>query len=483
MAEVQALAYPTADLVRRGPPDLKTSPERARSEKWCRVFGIVPRPREKDRYEFVPRGPVAMPMAIRRKGVDLGSKDAWVFFTHPWVVFHEDATFWNAKGGPRGVLEARLAQRTDQGFRLYDEVGAGFVADRVTQGYPAALGVLRARHLGKGAFGPYALELNRLEIDLLECFRLLTLCLQTRSPINALAELDKLLAQPNVRHFTRDIFDEHDLGIIKKFGALRRGGTLTEVTGRFRVDEAHFVQTADVKDGHGRQLVVDLIKEWEGFEKTHGPTVERLGTEIAQCERDSRKLALEIEREKDEVAEEGKLTRFLTNRGKVMKKLEHDRGALQEREKALRAEFDAIPGYDRVKGLSAQIEGFKGIVDGVRRLAVDIFDHNVSQQQIKVLSDLSARIASGETTVWKDYDRRLRAEVFPHLFMAHAISAYVLRRPDALAGGLSLMNVKRINRMALDLIDYFREARTGEKNLGQVYDETWGQIEALEARL
>jgi hypothetical protein len=462
---------------------MEASPTRATSEKWCRVFGIVPHARDGDRFEFVPRGPVAMPMAVRRKGVDLGSKDAWVFLTHPWAVFHKDATFWNAKGGPRGVLEARLAQRTDEGVKLYDEVGAGFAADRVTQGYPAALGVLRARHLGRGIDGPFALELNRLEIDLLECFRLLTLCLQTRSPINALAELDKLLRQPNVRHFTRDIFDEHDLGIIRKFGALRRGGTLTEVTGRFRVDEAHFVQTADVKDGQGRQLVVDLIKEWEAFESTHGPTVERLGTDIAQCERDARKVALEIEREKDEVAEEGKLARFLTNRGKVIKKLEQDRTALQAKEEALRAEFDAIPGYDRVKGLSAQIEGFKGVVDGVRRLSVEIFDHNVSQQQIKVLTELSTRIAAGETAAWKDYDRRLRAEVFPHLFMANAISAYVLRRPDSLAGGLSLMNVKRINRMALDLIDYFREARMGEKSLGQVYDETWGQIEALEARL
>ncbi len=33
------------------------------------------------------------------------------------------------------------------------------------------------------------------------------------------------------------------------------------------------------------------------------------------------------------------------------------------------------------------------------------------------------------------------------------------------------------------MTDYFREARMGEKTLGQVHDDTWGQIEALEARI
>ena len=67
--------------------------------------------------------------------------------------------------------------------------------------------------------------------------------------------------------------------------------------------------------------------------------------------------------------------------------------------------------------------------------------------------------------------------------MAYAISAYVLRRSDALPGGNSRGNVKRINRIAFDLIDYFRESRYGDKTVGEVFDETWGQSEALEARL
>lgn len=486
MAESSAHAYPTADHVQRGPADPAKEPERAKSEKWSRVLGIVPVPRKTAdgavHHDFVPKGPIAMPMAIRRKGTDLGSKDAWVFFTHPWAVFHKEATFWNAPRS-KGILDARLVERTEQGFRLYDEVGAGFAADRVVQSYPAALGVLRSRTLAKSVEHPFAKDLIRFEIDLLECFRLLTLCLQTRSPINALADLDRLLAGANLRAFTQGIFDDGDVAVIKQFGTLRRGGTLTEVTPRFRVDEAHFTQTADVKDGGGQQLVQGLIKEWQAFEQEHGATVEHLGTEIARCERDARKIALDIEREKDEQAEENRMTRFLTGRAKMIKKLEADRAAIVEKEKQLRAEFDAIPGYDRVRGLSEQIEAFKKVVDGVRRLATNIFDHNVSQQQIKILEDLYAKIGAGDQNAYKDYDRRLRADVFPRLFMAHSVSAYVLRRPDALPGGLSLKNVKRINRMALDAIDYFRDARMGEKTLGQVYDDTWGQIEALEARI
>src|SRR5947208_16532475 len=115
---------PTAAHVQRGPPDPARDPERARTEKWCRVFAIVPIARSTEagpRYEFPGKGPVAMPMAIRRKGTDLGSKDAWLFFTHPWAVFHREATFYNAPKPPRGVLEARLVERAEPGFRLYDE--------------------------------------------------------------------------------------------------------------------------------------------------------------------------------------------------------------------------------------------------------------------------------------------------------------------------------------------------------------------------
>jgi hypothetical protein len=486
MAEAQPPAYPTAEHLQKGPPDPAQEPERARAEKWCRIHAVIPVLRQMEkgpRIEFTTRGPIAVPMAVRRKGSDIGSKDAWIFFTHPWAVFHKDATFWNAPKPPRGVLEARLVESTSHGFKLYDEVGAGFTADRVVHSYPAALGIFRSKHLGTVANDPYTRDLVRLEIDLLELFRLTGLCLQTRSPINAIAEMDRLLTEKNVRAFTQGTFDDQDAALIRQLGALRRGGTFDEATSKFRVDEVHFTRTADVKDGRGQQLVVALAKEWEAFNQTHGATVERLGVEIGRCESEVRRIALQIEHEKDEHATENKITRFLTGRVKAMKKLEDERTALQAREKELRAEFDAIPGYDRLNGLTEQIESFKKVVDGVRRLATNIFDHNVTQQHVKALEELLAKMASGEPSAWKDYDRRLRAEVFPRLFTAQSISAYVLRRPDSLSGGLSLKNVKRINRMALDAIDYFREAKLGAKTLGQVYDETWGQIEQLEARI
>src|SRR5579883_1329014 len=208
MPSGREVAYPTADHIHRGPPDPQKDPARARDEKWTRVVGIVPVPRDTDkgqRWELQTKGPISIPMAVRRKGTDIGSKDAWIFFTHPHAIFHPDSVYFNAPRVP-GTLEARLCERSEQGFRLYDEVGAGFAADRVTGSYAAALGVFRARVFAKGFEGPYARELVRFEIDLLECFRLLTLCLQTRSPINALAELDRLLrGSVNLQHFTAQL--------------------------------------------------------------------------------------------------------------------------------------------------------------------------------------------------------------------------------------------------------------------------------------
>src|SRR5581483_5458611 len=69
--------------------------------------------------------------AVRRPGTDLGIRDAWIFFSHPYAVFPKDAVFWNAPRTQKGVLEARLVERNDAGFCLYDEVGANIVADRV----------------------------------------------------------------------------------------------------------------------------------------------------------------------------------------------------------------------------------------------------------------------------------------------------------------------------------------------------------------
>src|SRR4051794_32628695 len=95
-----APAYPTAELVRQGAPDPAREPERAKREKWCRILAIVPILRRDEvgsqYHEFTTKGPFAIPMAIRRAGTDLGSRDAWIFFSHPYSVFHKDAVFWNA---------------------------------------------------------------------------------------------------------------------------------------------------------------------------------------------------------------------------------------------------------------------------------------------------------------------------------------------------------------------------------------------------
>jgi hypothetical protein len=487
-----APAYPTAQHVQRGPPDPAREPERAKAEKWCRVFVVVPTPcdgrgQNQGHYDWNVKGPFGIPMAVRKKGTDLGSRDAWIFFTHPFAAFHKDAVFWNAPAA-KGVLEARLAERTPHGFRLFDEVGAGFAAERVTGSFAAAMGVFRGRVLTTAFEGPYAPDLTRLDIDVLECFRLFTLCLKTKSPLNALASIDDLLKNKNVARFFEADIEEADRAVIRQFGALRAGGTFTEVTNRFWVDEAHFTQSTDVKDGKGRQLILDLIHEWQRFEQEHGTHVETLGRELGVCDTEIRRLSLELEREKDASTEESAVTRFLTRRKKVISQLEADRTAFLARKKVLEAEYDAIPGYDRVKGLSAKIEGFKKVVDGVRRLATNVFDHNVSQQQIKTLDEIyTAKLTSGEEDAvragWKNYELRVRADVFPRLLAAYAISGYVLRRPDSLPAGTSLKNVKRINRMAHDVIEYFRDAKLGDKTLGEAFDQTWGQIEALEARI
>src|SRR5688572_28128377 len=77
-------AYPSSELLRAGPPDPDRDPDRVRQEKWCRVYMVVPVPRQREdgtvKIELQTRGAFAIPMAIRRQGVDLGSREAWVFF-------------------------------------------------------------------------------------------------------------------------------------------------------------------------------------------------------------------------------------------------------------------------------------------------------------------------------------------------------------------------------------------------------------------
>src|SRR5262245_34429961 len=168
-------AYPAAELLRAGPPDPDADPERARGEKWCRVHFVVPvakqQPDGKQIVELSRRGPFPIPMAVRRPGTDLGARDAWIFFTHPYTAFPRDAAFWNAPR-QRGVLDARLVRRAEQGIELYDEVGVAKDAETVSASLPQALGVLRQRAFAATSPVPWLTELLRLEVDVLESFRI-----------------------------------------------------------------------------------------------------------------------------------------------------------------------------------------------------------------------------------------------------------------------------------------------------------------------
>lgn len=474
--------------MRAGPPDPDADPERAKNEKWCRVQFVVPAAKPRDDgsqvIELSRRGPFPVPMAIRRAGSDLGSRDAWIFFTHPYAAFPREAAFWNAPR-QRGILEARLVRATPHGIELYDEVGVAKDADPVSGSLPQALGVLRSRTLAAGESPAWFQELLRLEIDVLESFRLLTLCMKTRSPINALAELHGLVLKPAVRAFVGSgTFAEEDLLSISRAAQARSDRTFDLEFSHFRVDGADFVQSAEIRDGRGRQLLVDLVSEWEAFTKEHGARIEKLGREIAECDAEDRKLRLELEREKDSAAG-SKIGRFLSGADRNMKRLDDQRRAVMVKRRSLEGEFDTIPGYARVRGLTDRVEGFKKTVDGIARLATNVFDHNVTQQTIKQMEELVLKysVAKDEdrASVQKSYDQRLRADVLPRVLAAYSISAYVLRRPDTLADrGKSRTNVRRLNRFAEDLLDYFRAMPFKTKTLGATFEETWGQVRKLE---
>ena len=88
------------------------------------------------------------------------------------------------------------------------------------------------------------------------------------------------------------------------------------------------------------------------------------------------------------------------------------------------------------------------------------------------------------TAGFRNYDLRLRAEVMAKLLTTYSLSAYVLRRPDALQpDSASHRNLVRINRMAKALIEYFNDVRYGNKTVGQAWDESWGQVVAIEGQL
>ena len=479
------------NLVRRGPIRDVRNMDQARREKWARVTMVVPEQVDTplgQRYQVVTRGPSTLPMGIRREGSDAGSRDAWIFFTHKYQYFDREATFYNVAG--EGCLGARLSVRGETGLLLYDEVGANLKgSERVTESFHSALGVLRARALspeGRETL-PYAVDMLRLDLDLLEAYRLSTLLLQTQSPQRVLVDLHGLLQNPSVRAFAYDAFDDDDRETLAD--AAEGDADLVEVRAlRFRVEEGDFTQIADVMDKRGRQVIIDLLHEWETFEQEQGPKVRELSAGIAQCEANLAAIKERVRELQEERAKRGRITRLFRGGAKEFNELKAEavRNIRQKRE--LEQSFDQIPGYDRLQGLTGRIESFQSTIRRIYRLSRELFDYNVTSTQINNLRKLvETKIDQPDPDQrragFKQYDLRLRAEILQRVLLTYSMSSYILRRPDALTGGHSLHNVKRINYLARNLIEYFGSCRYGNKTLGDAYEETWGQVIGLEARL
>lgn len=486
--------FPAPEFVRRGPPVSVRDLERAQAEKWARVMAVVPEPQGevggRRRHAFVARGPFTLPMATRSKGVDLGSHDAWRFYTHPYSVFPPEVAFYNVPA--RGVLGARLHVRGRGGVRLYDEVGAGLPdAEMVTDSYFAALGVVRHRALGKGEVTlPYARDLLDLDLLVLELFRLTTLLMRPQNPLGALRELHAILEEPSLRWCVEDVFERDELEAVEALATSERMDAVqaTAVAARFRVDEADFTQIADVRDEKGRQAISELLTEYQSFEAEHGDRIRELSLGIAEAEAKIEAIKQQILARQKEEAGKSRLTRFFSRGQQTIAELKAEGVHAIRTKRALEAAFDEVPGYHKVKGLTERVQGFQATIKAIYRLACTFFEHNVTAEQLKNMRSIVAqKIDSGDADQvkagWKSYDLRLRADVLPRVLQTYSLSAYVLRRPDALTRGHSLRNVQRINRLARHVIEYFRYVRYGPKTLGEAFDETWGQVLALEARL
>lgn len=486
--------FPAPDFVRRGPPVSVRELERASSEKWARVMAVVPEgqdeARGRRRHAFVARGPYTLPMAVRREGVDLGSREAWRFFTHPYSVFPTDVAFFNAPG--RGVLGARLHVRGKGGVRLYDEVGAGLPdAEFVAESYFGALGVIRHRALGAGDPAlPYARDLLELDLELLELFRLTTLLMRPRDPLEALRQLHALLGRPSLRGCVESVFERDEVDAVEALATSERIDAVqaAAVATRFRVDEGDFNTVADVRDGKGRQAISELLTGYQAFEAEHGERLRELSQGIAEAEARLDMIKQRILAMQAEEAGRSRFTKFFSRGQQTIAELKAEGVHAIRTRRALEAAYDEIPGYGEVRGLTERVQGFQEMVRSIHRLACTFFEHNVTDAQLRSMRAIvEQKVDAGDPEQvragYKSYDFRLRADVLPRVLQTYSLSAYVLRRPDALTRGHSLRNVQRINRLAGHLIEYFRHARYGPRTLGEAFDETWGQVVALEARL
>jgi hypothetical protein len=441
------------------------------------------------RYDFVEKGPVTLPLAIRREDADAGSKDAWRFFTHPFAVFPADSAFYNVSGN--GCLGSRLFVRTEQGMMLYDEVGAGIPgSERVAESFQGALGVLRQRVLGDLKDLPneeMGLDLLLLDIDLLELFNLTVQLLRDENPQQALSELYPHLLKPSVHHFAWDAFDEKEHDIMRSL-ADDGAASLKEMTSAFRVIRRDFTRVTDVRDARGKQAILELMGEFEAFEQEHGERLADLGHKIAVEE----ETLAEIKRQVQELQRQAKsgnaVTRLFKRSDTSVRRLKAEAVKAVRAKRAFEEEYLQIPGYERLQGLSDRVKDFEGEIRRVFELARDMIEHTVTRKEIDGLRTLVEEKISGldeaeRRSGCRQYSLRLRADILPKLVQTYSVSAFVLRRPDALVGEASRRNVRRINDLAHRLIEYFRYVRYGKGTLGDHFEETWGQVISLESQL
>lgn len=495
--------FPPADFVRRGPPIGVRDLERRKREKWSRVVVVAPRAEEtpeRTRYDFVTKGPFTLPLAVLRDDVDAGDKHAWTFFTHPYAVFAEDACFFNVAG--RGCLGARLFVRAPEGVRIYDEVGANLSGSEfVAESFQGALGVLRDRILGPGierALDSHLLpDLLELDVDLLELFYLSTTLLRSESPLKALDRLYLMVRKATLRGFAWDLFDAEEQDLLRKLKS--EEGDPLEVGGRFQVRKEDLVQVSDVRDSQGRQIVGEMMAQWQAFEAEHSERLTELGQGIAAEEARLQAIKAQV-REVAALKREDEAKRGISGMfsrsglfGKTatqrFNQLKADAVTALRAKRELERAIDEIPGYDRVRGLSERVQSFQDSVETIHGMAFNLVDHNVTRAQLNGLRNLVAEIRPEEDTegsrrALRTYTLRLRAEILPRILATHSMSAYVLRRPDALLhGSRSHRNVARTNALALRMIEYFRYMPYGSQQLGEAFDEGWGQVIQLEARI
>lgn len=493
--------YPSRELLRKGPP--KGKEPTPRKEKWCRVAQVVGVD-QGGFAEFEITGPFTIPMGVRRTDVSLGESDkAWVFFTHPYSVFQRDGGFFNMPTR-QGILAATLVGRNPQGIILYDEVGVRS-NERVASDYCGALGIMRHRLFAHNALRAPPFYVNsfiRLDLMLLRTFRVLTLLLKTKNPKRVFQELDGLLRNRTVFTFFREEFNKTQLASIQRgarvSAAAAQGPTSSVSMGQtggkieqpFAISNSDFMTSDRLRDGKGRQIVAILKKRLDRFRTLNKDMIDAIDGRRAEIDQYLTKLRGKIEAETQKREQMASIGRFFSGRMFNIDQAKDEAAALERESQELDRKFENLEGYPEIKELTRRFQDFNQISQSIERLSTNIFDYNVSLNHIKELEDLAQRIRDNTRDIptrTKDLNRyalRLRVDIAPRIMRVFAISAYVLRRPEALVGMNSGGNVGRVNRMAEKLIEYFRHVSfDGKHTLGEIFDDGWGQVRLLEARL